>query len=235
MKHRIYEIQEDELKNVYGIYKSHNNGIIELNNEKEEEGWKGEEFPFYNGRKNRNLLENYIKKIAEIVESNFKKTYLKKSQRNISYSIDVNPFKKCNLNVFISHSHKDLIMIEKLAEWIYKRHNKMSFIDSKFWPYFNDVIEVCIQKLYCNNQRDKYNLWDTSKFVRDIIDTYLLESLQMQLLHSNIIIIVKTENYSYDSPWIRFENNVIDYICKIEKCEIKKIRVIDLLKGEYFN
>ena len=78
-------------------------------------------------------------------------------------------------------------------------------------------------------QGNGQNVWDISKYVRDIIDIYLLEALQLQLLNSEVIIIIKTNNYSYKSPWIRFEKNVIDYICKIENCNKQQIFVRDLM------
>ena len=124
-------------------------------------------------------------------------------------------------------------MILKLAEWIKRESGKACFIDSQYWPYFNDVIEECINKLYIEHRNYNYSLCDISKRVRDIIDIYLLEALQNQMLYSDIILIVKTNNYTYESPWIRYERNVIDYICDKYKCEIKHVSVNDLIRCLY--
>ena len=120
-------------------------------------------------------------------------------------------------------------LVIQFAERLYEKFKLNSFIDSKFWPYFNNVIENNVKRIYINKQGNGQNVWDISKYVRDIIDIYLLEALQLQLLNSEVIIIIKTNNYSYKSPWIRFEKNVIDYICKIENCNKQQIFVRDLM------
>jgi hypothetical protein len=231
---RIYEISYNELKEIYRIYKDR---IRHNNNDKFEESdndfnWSAEELPFLNSKENEYLLKHYIEEIGKNIKSNFVENYIRKKQ--ILKLCYINqPFERKNFDIFISHSHKDVKMVMELAEKIHKETNSFCFVDSKYWPYFNDVIEDCIQIMYKNDERGKLSLCDISKTVRDIIDIYLLEALQIQLLYSEIIIIVKTENYSLNSHWIRYENNVIDYIRDKESCSIQHINVRDLLKLIY--
>lgn len=222
---KIYEINYLELKEIYSKYKE--NANLKINKEVEKT-YKDSEFdnkenPFLMGSNNERYLMNYIKEIGEDIKRNFIANYINKDK-----SIN-QPFNKIDCKIFISHSHKDSKIVMGLAEKIYNDIDDNCFIDSKYWPYFNDVIEDCIQMMYENDKRGKLSLWDVSKTVRDIIDIYLLEALQIQLLNSNTIIIVKTENYSLNSHWIRYEKNVIDYICNKEKCTIQKVNVNQLL------
>ena len=241
---KIYELEQDELffsyQNFVGSnknkFKQRDNKSIDSDEQEFsrdiDETYKAydAEYPFLNGYSNSHSLHRYISSISEVIKLQFYKLYINTDTNTImKYKIDVQPFKNNKCKIFISHSHNDAKMILKLAEWIKRKSGKACFIDSQYWPYFNDVIEECINKLYIEHRNYNYSLCDISKRVRDIIDIYLLEALQNQMLYSDIILIVKTNNYTYESPWIRYERNVIDYICDKYKCEIKHVSVNDLI------
>ena len=233
-KRRIYEIDQDELKKEYNKYKSSIPFIRDsyVESDREEEG----EIFFSDNTNNEKYLMDYISKVSNEIDERFAKTYLPKPYLylskvdNVSKYLSISqPFKPASPKIFISHSHKDLKLVIQFAERLYEKFKLNSFIDSKFWPYFNNIIENNVKRIYISEQGNGQNIWNISKCVRDIIDIYLLEALQLQLLNSEVIIIIKTNNYSYKSPWIRFENNVIDYICKNENCNIQHISVRNLM------
>ena len=139
------------------------------------------------------------------------------------------PFKNGDFDVFISHSHKDIKIINQLSDDILKKFHKSSFIDSKYWKYKDNLIDentrqLCNIKDYINKSINTLNA-----FVQDIINTYLIEALQQQMFSSQIIIQVYTNNYRDESPWIYFENRAINQFCSINNCNPIEISIDDFL------
>lgn len=50
-------------------------------------------------------------------------------------------FPSVDAHVFISHSHKDIELVEKFEQWLYQRFGIKCFVDSKVWGYANDLLK----------------------------------------------------------------------------------------------
>ncbi|EGR4262178.1 hypothetical protein ACT7TO_003282 [Vibrio cholerae] len=58
-------------------------------------------------------------------------------------------------HVFISHSHKDLELAEKLANWLHQNFRLTSFLDSHIWGYANDLLR-CLNEKYARSGESTY-------------------------------------------------------------------------------
>lgn len=63
-------------------------------------------------------------------------------------------FPEIKADIFISHSHHDEKLAKKLAGWLYENFGLVSFIDSYFWGYCNDL-QKKIDNKYCMNDGQK--------------------------------------------------------------------------------
>lgn len=128
-------------------------------------------------------------------------------------------FSTIPVDVFISHSHKDLDIAISLAGWLQTEFGLSSFVDSCLWGYIENLLAEINDKYNCihidPNGTKTYNhqgAIDASTHV----DAMLSMSLNKMLQHSEAIFflstensIVKSQNYPGDlntySPWIYLE------------------------------
>lgn len=74
-------------------------------------------------------------------------------KKNIINGTDIQKewFPEIEADIFLSHSHKDIKLAEKLAIWLYEKFGLKTFIDSHVWGYANDLLkeiddEYCLKK-----------------------------------------------------------------------------------------
>ena len=160
----------------------------------------------------------------------FHKQNIQKSLNNFllpDNSIDVaylekDWFPSVDAHVFISHSHKDIELVEKFEQWLYQRFGIKCFVDSKVWGYANDLLKK-FDNEYCVQQDTNYGLiYDYEKrnistsHVHMILATALLKMIdkidyvfffdtQNSILKNNI-------QQLTSSPWIYYELLLLKYI-----------------------
>ena len=85
-----------------------------------------------------------------------------------------------HVDVFISHSHKDISKVKAFAGWLYSEFGLTAFIDSCAWGYCNDLLRE-IDNKYCYNEDGKtynYNLRNyTTSHVHMMLSTALTEMI----------------------------------------------------------
>ena len=105
-------------------------------------------------------------------------------------------------DIFISHSHADIVLAKKLRDVLRDKFNFISFIDSELWANINDLEQHIIRYDCCIAHIDLCRAFDI------ILST----SLNQALLNSKFFIFIKTDNSikldRMDSPWLYFENQI---------------------------
>lgn len=131
-------------------------------------------------------LDNYLDKGKEIYANH--ETMAKKRLKEFIYenghidgtALKNNWFEIENVDVFISHSHKDINKVKAFAGWLYMKFGLTAFIDSCVWGYCNDLLRE-IDNFYCYNEDGKtynYNLRNyTTSHVHMMLSTALSEMI----------------------------------------------------------
>lgn len=119
-------------------------------------------------------------------------------------------------HVFISHSHKDIELAEKFANWLYDKFRLTSFLDSHVWGYANNLLKELNEK-YARNGEDTYAYEpaiSNAAHVYLMLSTALTEAIDK----SECLFFINTENTLENmkieggqeesrtaSPWIMHE------------------------------
>lgn len=125
-------------------------------------------------------------------------------------------FPKGQYHIFISHSHKDLELAEKLANWLYEKFKLNSFLDSHVWGYANNLIKELNEK-YARSGEETY-VYEPA--ISNAAHVYLMLStaLSEAIDKSECLFFINTENALQNmeikgsqvesrtaSPWIMHE------------------------------
>lgn len=139
-------------------------------------------------------------------------------------SLEQDWFPSVDAHVFISHSHKDIGLVEKFEHWLYQRFGIKSFVDSRVWEYANELLKK-IDDEYCVKQDTYYGLiYDYEKrnistsHVHMILATALLKMIDKMdyVFFFNTPNSLSTNNIrqmTY-SPWIYYELLLLNFIRK---------------------
>ena len=119
-------------------------------------------------------------------------------------------------DVFISHSHKD---IEKLvvpfASWLYSHLGLRCFIDSQFWQYADDLLNI-LDKQYAWQEESRTYNYKIRNFTTSNIHIMLSMALMKMMNKTETVIFIDSDNsvkYKKEdgettpSPWIYEEVN----------------------------
>ena len=91
-----------------------------------------------------------------------------------------NWFQMEDVDVFISHSHKDIVKVKAFAGWLYDEFGITAFIDSCVWGYCDELLKQ-IDERYCKNKKGdtyNYNLRNyTTSHVHMMLSTALTEMI----------------------------------------------------------
>ncbi len=136
-------------------------------------------------------------------------------------------FPEIDAQVFISHSHMDIALVEKIEKWLFLNFGIKSFVDSKVWGYANDLLKK-IDNIYSfNSEDDNGILYDYEKrnnstaHVHMILATALLKMIDkidyiFFLNTPNSLLSDTMEDATY-SPWIYYELLLFQYIRQKQK------------------
>lgn len=138
-----------------------------------------------------------------------------------------NWFPQVKADIFLSHSHKDLELVQGVAGWLYKEFGLRCFIDSNVWGYSDDLLEILNSK-YSNKRLDGSGvfLYNHEKCIAASkhVDVMLNIALQRMIDQTEAIFLISTDNavqrYGQTSnnktysPWIYSETVCSDIVRK---------------------
>lgn len=108
-------------------------------------------------------------------------------------SMKSNWFQIEDVDIFISHSHKDLTKVKAFAGWLHDEFNLTAFIDSCVWGYCDNLLQQ-IDDAHCKKKDGKtynYNLRNyTTSHVHMMLSTALTEMID----HTECIMFYNTPN-----------------------------------------
>ena len=139
-------------------------------------------------------------------------------------SLEQDWFPSVDAHVFISHSHKDIELVEKFEQWLYQRFGIKCFVDSKVWGYANDLLKKLDDKysLFCTeNNINTYYYEKTiisSSHVHMMLATALLKMIDkidyIFFLNTPQSLSLKNIHQFTYSPWIYYELSLLQFIRK---------------------
>ncbi|KJG02188.1 hypothetical protein [Photobacterium angustum] len=122
-----------------------------------------------------------------------------------------------NTHVFISHSHRDIDLAERLACWLYDNFKIRSFIDSHVWGYANDLLKELDNKYAYSPTNSIYDYDirnETTSHVHMMLSSALNEMIDrcecLFFLNTdnaikNIALSSQVDDHRTASPWIMSE------------------------------
>jgi hypothetical protein len=182
-----YKISSNSIRNLAGIGTSCENFISEYNQKNQE-------------------IKEYSKKIVS------KQAINGTDLQELWFPVDeIGKFA-----VFISHSHKD---IEKLvvpfASWLYSHLGLRCFIDSQFWQYADDLLNI-LDKQYAWQEESRTYNYKIRNFTTSNIHIMLSMALMKMMNKTETVIFIDSDNsvtykkedgQTTPSPWIYEEVN----------------------------
>lgn len=148
-----------------------------------------------------------------------------------------------DIDIFISHSHKDKAVALALAGWLHEKFNLECFIDSCVWGYVDDLLQL-VNDEYSNRRVDKNDggiLYSHKKCNNASCHVNMMLNIALQKVidSTETIILINTpnsikkydENLSTFSPWIYSEVVCTEIIRKKELLEYRKYKPKILLEN----
>ena len=116
-----------------------------------------------------------------------------------------------DVQIFISHSHKDRNLAINLACWIYEHFRIVSFIDSCVWGYSNELLKKLDTK-YCKKEDDLYD-YNKRNYSTSHVHMMLATALNKMIDRAECLFFLNTQNSIHFkgieertlSPWIYAE------------------------------
>ncbi|MGL4847572.1 MAG: hypothetical protein ACRC28_01395 [Clostridium sp.] len=165
------------------------------------------------------LVKSYSnngKIIMEKRKSNIKKNleeYINQTGYINMSEIEKDWFPKVDCDIFLSHSHKDIELINGLVGFLHECFKVEVFVDSYIWGYCNELLKDLDEK-YCKQDNGEYYDYDKRNYSTSHVHMMLANSLNKMIYKTECIIFLDTEN-SLDvkniitngtsSPWIYSE------------------------------
>lgn len=164
------------------------------------------------------LVRKYSSYGEEIMKT--KKSYIKKNLKEYTNqqgyidmsSISEDWFPEVNCDVFLSHSHRDIDLVNGIVGFFHKCFNIEVFVDSYIWGYCNDLLRE-LDEQYCRKENSFFD-YDKRNYSTAHVHMMLSNALNKMINKSECIIFLDTEN-SLDakdiiengtsSPWIYSE------------------------------
>lgn len=147
----------------------------------------------------KELIDGYSNIGKHIMES--KKQSIKKqleSYINEDGTIDFtniqdDRFPTVDSDIFISHSHKDINIINALAGWLHTKFKVDVFVDSYIWEYCDDLLKELDNK-YCRHSNGTSYDYDKRNFSTTHVHLMLSTALNKMIDKTECIIFVDTNN-----------------------------------------
>lgn len=102
-------------------------------------------------------------------------------------------FPTVNADIFISHSHSDVKIINALAGWLYEKFKVSVFVDSYIWNYCNDLLREIDEK-YCRHSNGESFDYDKRNFSTTHVHMMLANALNKMIDKTECIIFLETDN-----------------------------------------
>ena len=171
----------------------------------------------------KNYIETSEKVGKQAIEEYIKKTMDGGSIKN---SLDVEKWTKASLpeinaDIFLSHSHKDIILARRLAGYLNEYLGLKVFIDSFFWDNIADVQKE-LDELYATSECDcgekTYEYLKRNKIATHV-NIMLTSALTNMIDKTDFFFFLNTSNSTIEkdqttSAWIHHELMIADVIIK---------------------
>lgn len=131
-----------------------------------------------------------------------------------------NWFPTIDADIFLSHSHKDLVLAKTFAGWLKDKFDISTFIDSCVWGYSDNLLKQ-IDNDHCRTGDNLYS-YDSRNFSTSHVHMMLASALTMMMDKAEVLFFLNTpQSLSTDdikhktmSPWIYFELTTSRFIRK---------------------
>lgn len=147
----------------------------------------------------KNLINGYEKVGEEIMEAR-KESISKKLEEYIRddgfidfTNLQDDWFPTVETDIFISHSHKDIKVINALAGWLYSKFNVKVFVDSYIWNYCDDLLRK-LDETYCRHSNGESFDYDKRNFSTAHVHMMLSNALNKMIDKSECIIFLESDN-----------------------------------------
>lgn len=204
----------------------------------------------------KNLINEYEEKGKNLMESkkesikNDLKSYVKDEGVIDFTSIQRDWFPTVEADIFISHSHKDIDVINALAGWLNEKFNVEVFVDSYIWEYCDELLRE-IDEAYCKKPSGELFDYYKRNFSTTHVHLTLVNALNKMIDKTECVIFVDTDNslslrsdieIGTSSAWIYSELLATRMLrvkvpqrikANIEKREIEKYAMNEMFTGLY--
>ncbi|MGL4991126.1 MAG: hypothetical protein ACRCYE_14030 [Sarcina sp.] len=102
-------------------------------------------------------------------------------------------FPTVETDIFISHSHKDIEVINALAGWLHKNFKVRVFVDSYIWNYCDDLLRK-LDETYCRHSNGESFDYDKRNFSTAHVHMMLSNALNKMIDKSECIIFLESNN-----------------------------------------
>lgn len=102
-------------------------------------------------------------------------------------------FPMIDSDVFISHSHKDIDVVNGLAGWITEKFKVNVFVDSYIWNYCDDLLKE-IDKEYCRHSNGTSYDYDKRNVSTAHVHMMLSNALNKMIDRTECVIFLESEN-----------------------------------------
>lgn len=126
-------------------------------------------------------------------------------------------FNQIKVDVFLSHSHRDIEEVQAFAGWLHVEFGLTAFIDSSVWGYCDDLLNQ-IDKAYCKNDDENTYNYTMRNYSTSHVHMMLAVSLAKMIDSTECVMFLNTPNsinwkneltrlktnntYKTFSPWI---------------------------------
>lgn len=141
-------------------------------------------------------------------------------------------FPEVNVDVFISHSHNDIDLVNGLAGWLHEEMGISSFVDSYIWNYCDDLLHEIDEK-YCRNSEEEFFDYNKRNYSTTHVHMMLANSLNKMIDKTECIIFLKTPNSVNAKNIIEQETNSAWIYSEIMTTSIIRKNIPNRLKVEY--
>ncbi|CEQ22080.1 Uncharacterised protein [[Clostridium] sordellii] len=140
------------------------------------------------GEKGKKLMGTKKESVRKNLESYFK-------EKNVIdfTSIQEDWFPIVQSDIFISHSHKDIDVINALAGWFKEKFDVEVFVDSYIWEYCDELLREIDEK-YCRQPNGEFFDYYKRNFSTTHVHLTLSSALNKMIDSTECVIFVETEN-----------------------------------------
>lgn len=173
-----------------------------------------EDTPFPSNNSLSQPPANQNSKVLEYVKNQLK-NYLVGNERLDAKIIKAKWFPDLpECHVFISHSHKDIKLAKKFADWLYNKFGIISFIDSEVWGYSEELLRELDDEYSINEPDNGHYSYKKRNVSTAHVHTLLTTALLQMMDNTECLIFLNTPNSTTTkdiltastlSPWIYTE------------------------------